>query len=132
MRCSHADVHCVETDALGGVAKDRTTSIWLLIIAVVACLAPFSDKAIHIDDPLFVWVARRIQTHPWDPYGFSVNWNITERPMAAVDQNPPLESYYLAQVARWFGWLRDVCLTGNPGWRGAVLIKIKEMHAGGS
>jgi len=77
---------------------------WLLIIAVVACLVPFSDKAVHIDDPLFLWVARRIQTHPLDPYGFSVNWNITQMPMAAVDQNPPLASYYLAQIGRWFGW----------------------------
>jgi hypothetical protein len=28
------------------------------------------------------------------------------------------------------GWLRHVGLSGNPGWRGAVLIEIKETPAG--
>ena len=65
---------------------------------------PFLDKALHIDDPLFVWCARHIQSSPLDFYGFTVNWEGREALMATVNQNPPLASYYLALLGSLFGW----------------------------
>jgi len=79
-------------------------SLLLLTLVAVACLLPFSNKALHMDDPLFVWTAQHIVHHPLDPYGFSVVWYITEKPIADVTKNPPGASYYLALFGSLFGW----------------------------
>jgi 4-amino-4-deoxy-L-arabinose transferase-like glycosyltransferase len=72
----------------------------LLAIAAVLLLtlAPFLNKAVHIDDPLFVWSAEQIQKHPADCYGFTVNWYGETDPMASIDCNPPATSYLFAAV----------------------------------
>jgi 4-amino-4-deoxy-L-arabinose transferase-like glycosyltransferase len=80
-----------------------STPIIPLIVAVV-CLVPFVNKAFHMDDPLFLWTAKQIQSKPADFYGFSVNWYGREMPMAEVMKNPPLASYYIAMVASLFGF----------------------------
>ena len=88
--------------------------LWLTA-ACVACLAPFLNKAFHIDDTLFLYAARHIQTNPLDFYGFRVNWygmdmpmggEIDElgRPVEGVMQNPPLACYYIALAAALLGW----------------------------
>ncbi len=84
----------------------RRTVYHLLIIAsaVVALLAPFSAKAFHIDDPMYIWAARQIQAHPLDFYGFTVNWEGYEMAMPAVMKNPPGVSYLIALVASFTGW----------------------------
>jgi 4-amino-4-deoxy-L-arabinose transferase-like glycosyltransferase len=74
------------------------------VAAALACLLPFAGKAFHIDDPLFLWAARQIQSQPGDFYGFEVNWGGHTRPMAEETKNPPLASYYIAAVARVAGW----------------------------
>jgi hypothetical protein len=76
----------------------------LVVLLGVACLAPFAGKAFHIDDPLFLWSAQHIQSHPLDFFGFNVNWYDTEQPMWDVTQNPPGACYYLAVVAALVGW----------------------------
>ena len=76
-----------------------------LTLVVLAALGPFLTKPFNIDDPLFLWVARHIQTHPADPYGFDVNWyGVVVDPMCQVAHNPPLMCYYLAVWAAVFGW----------------------------
>jgi 4-amino-4-deoxy-L-arabinose transferase-like glycosyltransferase len=70
----------------------------------VVCLVPFANKAFHLDDPLFLWSAKQIQTHPTDFFGFSINWYGGDRPMAEVTKNPPLACYYIALAASLFGW----------------------------
>lgn len=76
-----------------------------LVAAAIAVLPllPFLNKAAHIDDPLFLWSAQHIIEHPRDFYGFDVNWYGRTQPMREVTQNPPLVSYYLALVMRFFG-----------------------------
>jgi 4-amino-4-deoxy-L-arabinose transferase-like glycosyltransferase len=76
----------------------------LAILAVVAVLLPFINKAFHIDDTLFLWMAQQISQHPSDPYGFSVNWNSIVQPMFSLMQNPPLSSYYAAAAGSFLGW----------------------------
>ncbi len=76
----------------------------LLTAVTLACLLPFLGKAVHMDDPLFVWTARHLQSHPLDFYGFPVAWETRAAPMSAVTQNPPLSAYYLAVVGRMLGW----------------------------
>jgi 4-amino-4-deoxy-L-arabinose transferase-like glycosyltransferase len=80
------------------------SSITFLVIICTVCLAPFLNKAFHIDDPLFLWVARQIQSKPFDFFGFSVNWYGVTMAMFDVTRNPPLCSYYIAFVTALFGW----------------------------
>ena len=70
----------------------------------IACLLPFVGRAFNIDEPLFLWAARHIQSHPLDFYGFSVNWLDCLRPMRLMMLNPPLVAYYMAAAARIVGW----------------------------
>ena len=73
-------------------------------IILVVCLGPFVNKAIHVDDSLFVWAGQWIQQHPADFYGSRVNWTVTAIPMWEANLNPPLMSCLLAAVATVFGW----------------------------
>jgi len=75
-----------------------------LSLATLAVLTPFLFKPFNMDDPLFIWVARQIHTHPANPFGFEVNWYGTVMPMFEVTMNPPLASYYLALTAGILGW----------------------------
>src|SRR5262249_41648259 len=84
-------------------------------IVVIAALAPFLNKAFHIDDPLFLWIAQQISTHPGDPYGFTANWYVSSQPMFSIMQNPPLSSYYMALVASFLGW-------NEPAMHSAFLV----------
>jgi hypothetical protein len=83
---------------------DTVSSLLVLTILTLACLLPFIGKAFHIDDPLFVWCARHLQSHPVDFYGFKVNWDGREAPMATTTQNPPLAAYYMMPAGALFGW----------------------------
>ncbi len=84
--------------------NSATRDAFFAIFAVIAALAPFLNKAFHIDDPLFLWMAQQVSQHPGDPYGFSLNWYGIAQPMFSVMQNPPLGSYYMALAATFLGW----------------------------
>jgi len=75
-----------------------------LAVLTIACLIPFSGRAFHVDDTLFLLAARHISQHPLDPYGFSLIWNTTPERMSDITKNPPLTCYYLAAVGRIAGW----------------------------
>jgi len=75
-----------------------------LLLLTLVCLLPFSGKAFHADDTLFIRAAQQITKHPLDPYGFRIVWYEYEKPMSRVTQNPPLASYYLALVGAVAGW----------------------------
>jgi 4-amino-4-deoxy-L-arabinose transferase-like glycosyltransferase len=75
-----------------------------LVLITAACLIPFSGKAFHIDEPLFLWAAKHIQSHPGDPYGFSVNWYGKAERMSEIMKNPPLNCYFISGVALLAGW----------------------------
>jgi hypothetical protein len=79
-------------------------SFLLLGLATLGCLLPFSGKAFHIDDTLFVWTAQQIARHLFNPYGFHLVWSVTDMPMSAVMKNPPLSSYYGALIGIVAGW----------------------------
>lgn len=76
----------------------------LLALATVVCLAPFIEKPLHLDDPLFYWAAHQIVAHPLDPYGFTVNWYLRASPMAEITKNPPGACYFMALAATVLGW----------------------------
>ena len=67
-------------------------------------MGPFLAKPFNIDDPLFIWLARQVQAHPGDPFGFNVNWYGVVWPMWTVTENPPMAGYYYALAGTIFGW----------------------------
>jgi len=40
----------------------RHVPVLLVTLVPLACLLPFANKAFHLDDPMFPWTARQIQT----------------------------------------------------------------------
>jgi hypothetical protein len=91
---------------MGKVSMMNRVHLPAFIVAAVTviCLVPFVNKAFHVDDPLFLWAAKHIQTHPADFYGFEVNWDGVISPISKIAQNPPLASYYIAFITLLFGW----------------------------
>jgi len=75
-----------------------------LVFLTLLCLVPFINKAIHIDDPIFIWTAKQITRHPLDPYGFTATWWSRTTPMWQIQQNPPLAAYYMAVIGTIAGW----------------------------
>src|SRR5260370_6697650 len=76
-----------------------------LTVLTSLCLLPFSGRAFHIDDPLFVWTAQHITKHPLDPYNFPVVWySVPAMPVSRITKNPPLACYYAAAIAKIGGW----------------------------
>ena len=84
-----------------GVSRIGATA---LVALTLLCLLPFSGKAFHIDDPVYLWTAKQIVEHPLNPYGFDINWSNTALPMWEATPNPPLVCYYAALVGRIAGW----------------------------
>jgi Dolichyl-phosphate-mannose-protein mannosyltransferase len=82
----------------------RIYSHTLLCAATLLCFLPFSARAFHVDDTLFILAAQNIAKHPFDPYGFQITWDWAPQPMSEVTQNPPLASYYAALAGVAFGW----------------------------
>lgn len=82
----------------------RRLDLLLLAVFCCVCLVPFSGKAFHIDDPLFIWSAKHIAQHPFDPFGIQVLWDRTLTPLSEVTKNPPLACYYAALVGSLAGW----------------------------
>src|SRR5579871_6663725 len=90
----------------GWAALLREPSRAPLVLAIVTFLflAPFLTRAFNIDEPLFVWAGEQIQKHPLDPYGFNVNWYMTDKPMSIITKNPPLACYFIAFAGTFLGW----------------------------
>ncbi len=82
----------------------RGLGAWVLVALTLLCLLPFSAKAFHIDDPVYLWTAKQIVEHPLNPYGFDINWSNTSLPMWEATPNPPFVCYYAALVGRIAGW----------------------------
>src|SRR5437868_13822376 len=87
------------------IAPARPVVAYLLLAAsTILCLVPFSSRAFHMDDTLFVWAAQNIAKYPFNPYGFQLIWESTRVRMSEVTQNPPHASYYMALAGSVAGW----------------------------
>lgn len=72
--------------------------VWWPLAAAFLLYLPFLSQAFHIDDTFFLAIAEHILTDWAHPYGFSYNWLGSAQPMALINGNPPLLSYWLAGV----------------------------------
>ncbi len=69
---------------------------WVIGFLLLTVLGPLGGKAVHIDDPLFVWTAEHLRQDPLHFYSFTVNWYGAVMAMPVVTCNPPVTSYLLA------------------------------------
>ncbi|MFQ5353616.1 MAG: hypothetical protein ACE5DR_01600, partial [Thermodesulfobacteriota bacterium] len=77
-------------------AGRRRRDMVIVAVLTAAILLPFSDKAFHIDDTLFVRAAQHILEKPFPFYWFDINWYGWDMAMFQVMKNPPLTSYFIA------------------------------------
>ncbi len=68
-------------------------------LLTVALLAPFLNKAYHIDDTLFLRLAQHIWKEPLRPCNFFYLWDTQPRSFWVVTQNPPLGGYLIAGLS---------------------------------
>ncbi len=79
-----------------------------LVMGLAALLTlPFVAKPWHMDEPLFLAVARHILSDPAHPLAFAFNWYGKLAPMATINNTPPLFLYLLALALK---------LTGGSEW----------------
>ncbi len=60
-------------------------------------------KPVHVDDTLYLEVAKQIVAHPLDPYGGILNWQQIPERTYNVSISPPLLSYYFALIMLFAG-----------------------------
>lgn len=98
-------VDVLDDEAIAAESEPRRLRDMLAIVLLLtAALAPFLNRALHLDDPFYVWVAQHIAQHPLDFYGFNLNWNGLDETVHEINKNPPGISYYLALAGSLFGW----------------------------
>jgi hypothetical protein len=85
------------TPTPAGAVTEKLWVYLLLATSTVTCLIPFSGRAFHVDDTLFVWAAKQIAQHPLNPYGFPIVWESQRQLMSDVTQ--PLSSYQARELA---------------------------------
>src|SRR3954454_21612828 len=83
---------------LGDTRPRRGVAFWAVLGVGLAVGLAAVAKPVHIDDTLYLAIARRIVTHPLDPYGGTINWQQVAEPPYHVSISPPLLSYAFALV----------------------------------
>ena len=83
--------------------KALSPAIIMAALIPIICLLPFVGKAFHLDDTVYIWVARQIRDHPVDFFGFEATWGGYKAFMYDNNLNPPGVSYYIAAVVALFG-----------------------------
>ena len=73
------------------------------LLAALALTLANAAKPLVIDDPVYVAVARQIEAHPSDPYGFELFWYDAPEPAMRVGTLAPVLPYWLAGAMALFG-----------------------------
>lgn len=81
---------------------DDKKSVLIISIFIIALALPFSNKAFHIDDTAFLYVAEQIKKEPFKPYSFALEWGL-DSGLASHLLDTPLVSYYIALASLIFG-----------------------------
>lgn len=82
--------------------KKNSFNILIIVFFVLLLSLPFLNKAFHIDDTAYIYVARQIIKDPLHPYSFNFDWS-SQSGLATHITNPPLVSYYIALIILFFG-----------------------------
>ncbi|MCP3980930.1 MAG: glycosyltransferase family 39 protein [bacterium] len=106
--------------------NSRWWPLWIGLLCL-GLLAPFSAKAVHVDDPLFLRTAQRIAEAPGDFFGFEINWFGVPQPMSEVMSNPPGFAYFLAGWGSVFGWSEAALHWGAFLWAAVAAVGVHRL-----
>jgi 4-amino-4-deoxy-L-arabinose transferase-like glycosyltransferase len=81
-----------------GPGPHRGAAFWLTFAVALGVGLANVAKPVHIDDMLYLTIARWIASHPFDPYGGTITWQQIPEPTYNVSISPPLLSYVFALV----------------------------------
>ncbi len=81
-----------------GARPRRGAAFWTILGVGLAVGLADVAKPVHIDDTLYLTIARWITGHPLDPYGGTLNWQQFPQRTYSVSISPPLLSYVFALV----------------------------------
>jgi hypothetical protein len=76
--------------------RRRLTEQTIIVAFSLIMSLAFCNKAFHIDDPLYLSIARQILAHPLHPFDGEINWQQITQPAWEVSISPPGYSYWLA------------------------------------
>ncbi|MBI2627793.1 glycosyltransferase family 39 protein, partial [Candidatus Nomurabacteria bacterium] len=82
--------------------KKDPFNILIIVLFVLFLTLPFANKAVHIDDIVFLYISNQITKEPLKPYSFNLEWS-TLSGLATHITDPPLISYYAALITVLFG-----------------------------
>src|SRR3989338_8273822 len=82
--------------------KKDSSNILIIILLVLFLTLPFVNKAVHIDDIVFLYIGEHAAKDPWHPYSFYMEWG-SQSGLATHITDPPLVSYYMAIIMKIFG-----------------------------
>jgi len=90
----------------------RKRQLMLLILIAVALQLPFLNQAFHMDDGLFLHLAKNISRHPFFPQDMSLMFEGKLAHDLASMEHPPITAYVLAAGAFLFGGFDERSLHG--------------------
>lgn len=91
-------------------------SSWVILGVGLALGLVNSFRPMHIDDTVYIAIAKQIAVEPLNPYGSKLNWIHVPEPTFSYSTNPPLFSYYLAIWMVIFGDSDFVLHLGMAPW----------------
>ncbi len=84
--------------------QKKSSALLILSVITIICLAGFVKKPFNVDETLFLWNAKQIQSDFTDFYGSTANWYGIDMQMYNITKNPPLTCYCISIIAFFFGW----------------------------
>jgi 4-amino-4-deoxy-L-arabinose transferase-like glycosyltransferase len=93
-------MRCKSPDEPGPV---KWTSLAILVLMVVACAIPFLSQPFHMDDSLYMDVARNAHQKPLFPLDIPYTFIGDFVQDLGSHGHPPLHSYFLAAIMYFFG-----------------------------
>ncbi len=82
-------------------SKVSSRFVFLFLLALIICVIN-ALKPIHIDDTVYIWIARQIVSDPFNPFGFELLWCQWPSFMD-LGYIPPVMPYWLAGSLYVFG-----------------------------
>src|SRR3989344_4172244 len=82
--------------------KQDTKASLLIAVFILTLTVPFSNKAYHMDDVSFIYIADQILKDPLRPYSFTVEWGGGTKQAIHLNDTP-LVSYYISLITLLFG-----------------------------
>src|ERR1041385_1412351 len=91
--------------------RSPRAQVLMLVLCVLAANTVFIGEAFHMDDGIYLLLARKIATSPWFPQDFPVYFEgLYATDLASTEHALPVTSYYIALIGRFVHGLTELKL----------------------